>query len=1008
MKTERDIPGRFRQLHQRLTRIRIPYKITFFIIGIASTVWFLVRVIPKPSRAGYPCMRAAAPIMSSFVIYLLSLTGSALLFKRARYFFRRTRYLMAAAAFLGALLVFAFSSNLFAPRSSAAPASTNDDYIGNQPFGEGAGIFPGRVVWAWDPEATDENCTNVMDDPVRGEDGYFLPKNNNQEVIDGMLADVVKKITGTYSVKAAWNLLFEDFNTKKGRGSASYQEGQTIFVKINQGGAGWLTNNDLTFNVANWTVKYYGMAETSPAIVISLLDQLVNEAGIPQENIYVGDPIAHIYQHNYEQMVALFPNVRYVDKEHSDLGRTRIFEAAEPAIHWSDQGTVMPQAGIDYLYDAMENADYLINIAALKAHARAGITLTAKNHFGSHTRDGASHLHPALIAPENDQPEHTEYGYYRVLTDIMGHEKLGGNTVLFIVDGLWGGTEAVEKPVKWNSAPFNGDWPNSILASQDQVALESVCFDFLRNEFSDPSGPGKARPLMGAVDDYLHQAADSRFWAEGITYDPEGDGTPIGSLGVHEHWNSVDKKQYSRNLGYDTGIELLSTDASLIETTVMAKEAGTAPLIDGDASDECWSEAEWYAIDQTWITWGEDIDSADYFGRFKVSWSEAENLLYFYVEITDDAFVDGYVYPQEGYPNFDIVEVFLDEDHSGGLHVFDDNPTWGMNSENAFSYHIAVNAPEDGAVNNDFVVCDIDGTNWPAIIMNYAGHFPALAMKKEGNRYLYEFSLKVFADTYDDADPEASRVTLTEGKEMGMSLAYCDNDTPGTERDNFFGSVWVPEDEYNDHWMNADGYGSVRLIKAGTSMNHAVEVVGSVPDVTVSETGVALVVHNNIGEVFRDPDGDPLTYEVTCGNTDLTFSIVDGVLSVTAAEGFTGEATAELSASDGATEATDLFTVIRDATGMEADITGLAPLSCYPNPFTDRLHVHLSMDPQTGRSGTLNLYAMNGKQVLSRKLNLPSGGQHTLELDLQDHPSGSYILEVTSGAEKHSLLVHKR
>ncbi len=64
----------------------------------------------------------------------------------------------------------------------------------------------------------------------------------------------------------------------------------------------------------------------------------------------------------------------------------------------------MPEAIKDTLYAEMENADYMINVAALKAHARAGVTLTTKNHFGSHTRDGASHLHPALIAPENDQP----------------------------------------------------------------------------------------------------------------------------------------------------------------------------------------------------------------------------------------------------------------------------------------------------------------------------------------------------------------------------------------------------------------------------------------------------------------------------------------------------------------------------------------------------------------------------------------------------------------------------
>jgi hypothetical protein len=239
-------------------------------------------------------------------------------------------------------------------------------------------------------------------------------------------------------------------------------------------------------------------------------------------------------------------------------------------------------------------------------------------------------------------------------------------------------------------------------------------------------------------------------------------------------------------------------------------------------------------------------------------------------------------------------------------------------------------------------------------------------------------------------------------------MAYCDNDTPGTERDNFFGSVWVPEEEYNDHWMNADGYGSVRLIKEGTSVNHAVELVGSVPDYTVSETGVELVVHNNLGEVFQDPDGDLLTYEVSCDNTELTFSVVDGVLSVIAAEGFTGEAIAELTASDGATDATDLFTVTRDATGLSPGDPVKGPVSAYPNPFMDRLQVEVNLVYGAGQTAYLNLFTINGKQVLSRKLNSPAGGPVTLELDLQDQPPGAYILEVASGKENHSLLIHKK
>ena len=1004
-------PVRFQQLHQRLRAKKLPYKISFIIIGIISTAWFLIRVIPKPSRAGYPCMRAAAPFMSSFVIYLISISGSLLLFRRARKFLYQSRYIAAGLAFLAGLVVYLVSTSVNSIETRAADGTEPGDFISNLPYGEGLGIFPGRVVWAWDPDATDEDCTNTKDDPVRGEDGYFLAKNNNQPVIDNMLDEVVMKLTGTWRVSLAWDSLFTDFNRRKGRGEQSYLTGQKIFIKINQGGGGWLTrDSDLDFRTEAWAQSYYGMAETSPAMVIALLDQLVNEYGVAQEDIYVGDPIAHIYKHNYDQMVALFPDVMFVDKSHADLGRTLLHVSAAPAIFWSDKGESMTTAVSDRLYAEYENADYVINVAALKAHARAGITLTTKNHFGTHTRDGATHLHDGLVAPENDIPVRTEYGIYRVLTDIMAHEKLGGNTVLFLVDGLWGGTEAVEKPVKWNMPPFNGDWPNSILASQDQVALESVCFDFLRNEFTDPYGPGKARPWMGAVDDHLHQAADSSFWPDGLVYDPEDDGTPIGSLGVHEHWNNMTDKQYSRNLGYDHGIELVSTDASLVESAVIAEEAGPVlPVIDGEDTDACWTGARWYYIDQTWITWGESIDSADYFGRFKVSWSEEENLLYYYVEVNDDVFIDGYVYPNSGYPDFDIVEVFLDEDHSGGLHVFDDNVQWGLNSENAFSYHIAIDAPADGEVATSFVACDLDGTDWGnSLIIDYAGHFPELAMKKNGNIYQYEFSLKVYDDTYDHSDPEASRVALAPDRELGMSMAYCDNDQPDGERDNFFGSVWVPEEAYNDHWMNSDGYGTLRLIGEGTKINHAVSRVDSIPDFQVTLTGSALVIHNDIAGLFYDPDGDTLEFSIESNEPLLDFALEGNVLSVTADAGFAGSSPVRLLASDGEYQAWDDFLVFRDVTGIHTGSDPGSSIRCYPNPFADRLFIETGFTSDKAGDLTIAVYNVSGRKVYSKKLAGMAAERSLLELDMSGHQAGTYLIRIEAEGYTGTVRVLKK
>ncbi len=175
----------------------------------------------------------------------------------------------------------------------------------------------------------------------------------------------------------------------------------------------------------------------------------------------------------------------------------------------------------------------MIIIPALKAHARGGVTLNAKIHFGSNMAGSATHLHGGLVAPnkENNDPMRTDYGQYRVQVDLMGDKYLGGNTVLFIVDGLWGGSEANDPPRKFQMSPFNNDWTSSIFMSQDQVALESVCFDFLKAEYTADRKPFYGDyPQMVGCDDYINQAADSSYWPQGFKYDPENDGTPIQSL----------------------------------------------------------------------------------------------------------------------------------------------------------------------------------------------------------------------------------------------------------------------------------------------------------------------------------------------------------------------------------------------------------------------------------------------------------------------------------------------
>ena len=127
--------------------------------------------------------------------------------------------------------------------------------------------------------------------------------------------------------------------------------------------------------------------------------------------------------------------------------------------------------------------------------------------------------------------------------------------------------------------------------------------------------------------------------------------------------------------------------------------------------------------------------------------------------------------------------------------------------------------PDDEDITSEKVVCDIAGQSWGNyFIPDYADHLPEFILYKNGDHYTWEFSMKVYDDSYDPVDPdEGSLVILQTGKIMGLSLAYCDNDTPGTQRDNFFGSVYVPEAAFNDHWKDADGFGVIKLVEGGTT-----------------------------------------------------------------------------------------------------------------------------------------------------------------------------------------------
>ena len=85
-------------------------RLVLIAIGFAALVWFLIRVIPKPSRAAYPCQQAAFPFASAFVIWLTGILTSSFAFVKARHKWQRSKYIIATALFTIAMAIFIVTS----------------------------------------------------------------------------------------------------------------------------------------------------------------------------------------------------------------------------------------------------------------------------------------------------------------------------------------------------------------------------------------------------------------------------------------------------------------------------------------------------------------------------------------------------------------------------------------------------------------------------------------------------------------------------------------------------------------------------------------------------------------------------------------------------------------------------------------------------------------------------------------------------------------------------------
>ena len=220
----------------------------------------------------------------------------------------------------------------------------------------------------------------------------------------------------------------------------------------------------------------------------------------------------------------------------------------------------------------------------------------------------------------------------------------------------------------------------------------------------------------------------------------------------------------------------------LIDQFITVKKAKVKPVIDGKGDEKIWTDNEWLPLNELWL--GDPYTKDDYSGRYKLSW--AEDGLYLLAEIKDDILIDNNPDPLVKWWDDDCLEVFIDEDNSGGEHQF---------NHNAFAYHIAL----------DGNVVDMS-TEKKGKLFN--SHLESKRITI-GNTSIWEVKISLYDDSYNENANNISQ-KLYPGKIVGFALAYCDNDNSKT-RENFIGSLFVKGKDKNQGYKNANIFGTLNI-----------------------------------------------------------------------------------------------------------------------------------------------------------------------------------------------------
>jgi hypothetical protein len=242
----------------------------------------------------------------------------------------------------------------------------------------------------------------------------------NQEIINNMLDEGLKELTGRESIDQAWRDIL-----------SSYKPGDKVAIKPN-------------FNTIN---HGYKKIFTSPQVINAVIKGLVESLGIPEENIYIYDLCKIIPDDILRNRIPY--SVNYVQGfqlnsiwEKIQFRMRRLFDSG---LDLPD--TSAPVRMREKVVDEQENpvTQHLINIPLLTNHIYLLASGPLKNHFGT-VRFSNYNRYPSILHGKILE---------KSIVDLNLNPHIKDKTRLIVYDALWGVYSRGEDDVKrkWETFP---------------------------------------------------------------------------------------------------------------------------------------------------------------------------------------------------------------------------------------------------------------------------------------------------------------------------------------------------------------------------------------------------------------------------------------------------------------------------------------------------------------------------------------------------------------------------